>query len=115
MLLGFEWEANNGIKDALKLGVDATFDPNNPETSPNARHTRGEELMRNYKGRIDVNAAKKFEGDRYDAYLKKDGPDARRLRGHVDASSSASSSSGVRIWEFRTILGEPCSVRLRIA
>ncbi len=77
---------SNFARDPKVLREDTTFDPNNPENSPNARRARWEELMKQYKGQIDVNAAEKFMGDHYDAYQKKEQADEHTLCGHVDAS-----------------------------
>ncbi len=72
---------------------ETTFNPNDPETSPNARHKRWLELMKQYKGKIDARLAEQFESDTYDAYRKRQGPDQRSLCGRNDYSAH-----GVKIW-----------------
>ncbi|MBV9438093.1 MAG: peptidase C45, partial [Acidobacteria bacterium] len=47
------------------------FDPNDKSTSPNARHTRWEQLMAANKGRIDVEMAEQFLADHQDAFENK--------------------------------------------
>jgi Phospholipase B len=86
---------SNFPRDPRVIADETTFDPRNPSTSPNARRTRWEELMRQDKGRIDVKAAEKFEADHFDAYAKKDAPDERTLCGHTDVSPR-----GVSIWNW---------------
>ena len=88
--------AGSNFSSDPKLTVEETsFDPNNRETSPNARHVRWDELMQQNKGRIDVQLAQQFESDHYDSYEKRDDPDARTLCGHSEASPS-----GVKIWDW---------------
>jgi len=70
--------------DVLKK--DTTFDPNNPASSPNARRARWEELMKQYKGEINIKLAEQFLSDHEDAYLKKDGANEHTLCGHTDVS-----------------------------
>lgn len=65
---------------------ETTFDVHNPADSANARHVRWLQLMAEYKGKIDVAAAEKFEADHYDTYLKKWAPSERTLCGHHDLS-----------------------------
>ncbi len=65
---------------------ETTFDLADPSLSPNARHIRWEQLMAEYKGRIDVEAAKRFLADHFDTYQQKEEPNERTLCGHVDLS-----------------------------
>lgn len=65
---------------------ETTFDPNNPSLSGNARHERWDELMQQYKGRIDLGAAQGFLADHYDAYAKKNAPSERTLDGEIEKS-----------------------------
>jgi hypothetical protein len=58
--------------------------------SANARHVRWEQLMTEYKGKIDVAAAERFLADHYDTFEKKEDADERTLCGHVDLSSRGS-------------------------
>ncbi|HET8668385.1 MAG TPA: C45 family peptidase [Terriglobales bacterium] len=62
------------------------FDPNDLSTSPNARRVRWEQLMQQYKGKIDVTLAQKFLGDHFDSFQKKEEANERTLCGHVDVS-----------------------------
>jgi Phospholipase B len=86
---------SNFASDPKVITEETRFDPKNPESSPNARRTRWEELMKQYKGRIDVALAQKFMGDHYDAYLKKTMADEHTLCGHNDVNPR-----GVPEWEW---------------
>ncbi|HEV2490627.1 MAG TPA: C45 family peptidase [Candidatus Acidoferrales bacterium] len=86
---------SNFTSDPQVTKLDTTFDPTNLETSPNARHTRWDELMKEYKGKIDVQLAEKFEGDHYDAYAKREDADQRTLCGHADVAER-----GIPVWDW---------------
>lgn len=73
-----------------KLIAEETDGPEPADSSHQARHRRWEELMAEYKGRIDLAAAEKFETDHYDVVEKKIDPDERTLCGHVDLSPRGS-------------------------
>src|SRR5205085_3529416 len=72
--------------DEKLIKAETDFDVKNKANSPNARRTRWEQLMAEYKGKIDVEAGKKFEADGYDAFEKKQGPNERSLCGCADKS-----------------------------
>lgn len=59
-------------------------DPNAPN---NCRRRRWDQLMAQYKGRIDADAAEKFETDHYDVITHEIDPNERTLCGHIDRSS----------------------------
>ncbi|HET9088602.1 MAG TPA: C45 family peptidase, partial [Acidobacteriaceae bacterium] len=87
------WRSKNGYyvgsnfpSDPTLIKEETNFNPNNPASSDNARHTRWEQLMAQYKGQIDVGLAQKFLADHFDAYSKKQQPSERTLCGHVDIS-----------------------------
>ena len=65
---------------------ETTFDPKKKDSSPNARRARWEQLMAQHKGRIDAEAAKRLEGDRFDVIEGRDGPTERSLCGTTDTS-----------------------------
>jgi phospholipase B-like protein len=86
---------SNWARDPKVIKEDTTFDPDNPETSPNARRVRWEELMKESKGKIDVALAEQFLSDHFDTYQKKQDADERTLCGH-----SESSPRGVNVWDW---------------
>ena len=63
---------------------ETTFNASLLNISPNARKLRWEELMKEYKGKIDVDAAMKFMGDHYDTWYKKEKSSGLTLCGHFD-------------------------------
>jgi len=96
------WRTNDGYfvgsnfaRDPEVIAKDTTFNPSNPETSPNARRARWEQLMEESKGKIDVALAQKFLSDHYDSYQKKEEADERTLCGHGEASPR-----GVQVWDW---------------
>jgi hypothetical protein len=88
---GYFVSSNFPINEKLTR-EETTFNVNDPSLSANARHIRWEQLMAEYKGRIDLAAAEKFESDHYDTYTKKVDPDERTLCGHIDLSPRGSGS-----------------------
>ena len=75
---------SNFPSDPQVTADETTFNVHDMSNSANARHLRWDELMKQYKGKIDTRLAETFEGDHYDAYEKKVDPDERTLCGHID-------------------------------
>jgi hypothetical protein len=69
---------------------ETNFNVLDPSNSANARHLRWEQLMAEYKGRIDVAAGRRFVSDHYDTFDKEVSPNERTLCGHVDLSPRGS-------------------------
>jgi hypothetical protein len=80
---------------AKLMKEETTFDPADKASSPNARRTRWEQLMRQHKGQIDIDTAKAFEADKYDVIEKRDGPTERSLCGAVEESPR-----GIPEWDW---------------
>ena len=57
--------------------------------------TRWEQLVAESKGSIDVETVKQMEGDKYDAFEKKEGPNERSLCGTVERSPR-----GIPEWDW---------------
>ena len=73
------------------LARDETdFNLNDKGNSPNARHIRWDQLMAQYKGKIDVDAGQRFLSDHLDSFEGKEQPDERTLCGHIDLSPRGS-------------------------
>jgi hypothetical protein len=71
-----------------KLIQEETDYPASDPDAPNSvRRRRWDQLMAEYKGRIDIAAGKKFETDHYDAVTHEIDPNERTLCGHIDRSS----------------------------
>jgi len=90
--------------DPKLIKAETTFDPTKKESSPNARRTRWEQLMSEHRGKIDLDAAKRFETDVFDVIEKKAGANDRTLCGRVEVSLAAFRSGIGR----RSIPAEPC-------
>jgi hypothetical protein len=87
---------SNWARDPKVIKEDTPeFEPNNMETSPNARRVRWEELLNENKGKIDVSLAQRMLGDHVDTYQKKTEANERVLCGHVDVSAR-----GVPQWAY---------------
>jgi hypothetical protein len=69
---------------------ETTFDAGDLNSSPNARRRRWEALMGDNRGRIDVEAGKRFLADHVDARTGAEEPSARTLCGHEDLDAEAS-------------------------
>jgi Phospholipase B len=95
------WRTKNGYfvssnfprDPALIKDETSGYDPKDMASSPNARRVRWEQLMKQYKGRIDVPLAEEFLSDHEDSYLYKVKADQRSLCGHVDIAKE-----GVPVW-----------------
>ena len=73
---------------------ETTFNVSAPANSANARRLRWEKIMKENKGKIDVDAAMKYMGDHFDTWRKKEKASALTLCGHIDADEV-----GVQIWD----------------
>ncbi len=70
---------------------ETSFRVGDPGEGRNVRRRRWEQLMAEFKGRIDVEAGKRFMADHYDASEgRADAPSERTLCGHVDLSPRGS-------------------------
>ena len=90
---GYFVGANFPVNKKL-IKEETTYDPSVLSTSPNSRKLRWEGIMKEYKGRIDVAAARKFMGDHYDTWRKKDKASGLSLCGHIDADEVGSPDMG---------------------
>jgi hypothetical protein len=80
---GYFAGANFPVNPKL-INEETTFDTTQLNISPNSRKLRWEEIMKEYKGKIDVSEAMKFMGDHYDTWKKIEKASALTLCGHVD-------------------------------
>jgi hypothetical protein len=85
---------SNWARDPNVLKLDTPqFDPNNLQTSPNARRVRWEQLLNENKGKIDVELAKQMLADHVDSFQKKTEANERTLCGHLE-----NTAEGISIW-----------------
>ncbi len=74
---------------------ETTFNPGDPGSCCNARKKRWEQLMETRRGRIDVEAGKRFLADHVDTRTGAEAPSGRTLCGHVDLDPD-----GAPEWEW---------------
>ena len=94
--LGLKYHNISRTKNGYFIGFNATYDPRirNLEVvnsgfydirrHQGARRVRLEELVTQYKGKIDIDIAKKIIADHFDVYLKKINPGSRTVCSHYD-------------------------------
>ncbi|MCS7315938.1 MAG: C45 family peptidase [Bryobacterales bacterium] len=82
---GYFVGANFPVNEKLAR-EETTFPVNDPSVSANARRKRWEQLMAEYKGRIDIESGKRFLSDHFDAFAGKEDPNERTLCGHIELS-----------------------------
>ncbi|MDD3041497.1 MAG: hypothetical protein PHW56_00860 [Methanosarcinaceae archaeon] len=112
--LGLEYNNVSRKKEGYFIGFNAPLDPRirNLECSntgyadirrhQGARQVRLEELMEEYRGRINVESAKKIIADHYDVYLKKrNNPCSRTVDGHYELDARESMSQPGRPLPFQ--------------
>ena len=86
--------SSNFARDPKVISEETpTFNAKDGSSSPNARHARWEQIMKQSRGKIDVTMAEQFLSDHVDSFEKKEQANERSLCGHVDASSR-----GVKEW-----------------
>jgi hypothetical protein len=104
--LGLKYTGFERTKDGYFIGSNIAEDPHilHMETTRNgedirlssvARRVRWKQLMKENAGIIDVDLAKRMEGDTYDTYLNKEEPGSRTLAGHFELDSKIVSSPGI--------------------
>jgi len=81
---------SNFPADPKLVKEETNFNVKDMGESANARRVRWEQLMAQYKGKIDVAAAQRFLADHYDTFEKKEDADERTLCGHVELSPRGS-------------------------
>jgi hypothetical protein len=67
-----------------KVRTETNVDYQETSTSSASRYARWEQLMKQYKGRINVEYAKQFLADHFDCSLDRDFPSRGTLCGHVE-------------------------------
>jgi hypothetical protein len=75
---------SNFPADARLRAEETTFDASDADSCPNVRRRRWEELMAGNRGRIDLEAGKRFLADHVDARDGATRPSGRTLCGHVE-------------------------------
>lgn len=119
--------------DAKLAKEETTFNLKDMGQSPNARRVRGEQLIQENKGRIDIAFGKKFLSDHYDSFAKKIDPSERTLCGHIELSArgdmpwqppygtagavqnKVTDADGAGKMSFEAALGHACGLKMKAA
>jgi hypothetical protein len=79
--------SSNFSQNSLVIRDDTPgFNPNDPQSSMNARHIRALAFMKEHYGKLDTALAEAYLSDHYDTYDKKIEPGMRSLCGHEEMS-----------------------------
>jgi hypothetical protein len=95
--IGFEkktdgyFTGSNIAEDLKLLRFETHADDTNIKLSSIARRVRWNQLMKEYRGKINIESAKLFEADHFDTYLKMNNPSGRTLCGHDELDPRYSS------------------------
>ena len=90
---GYFVSSNFAADPALIRDDTGGFDPNDPESSMNARHIRAEQFVKEHYGKLDTTLAEAYLSDHYDSYEHKIDAGKRSLCGHEDTSPA-----GEKVW-----------------
>jgi hypothetical protein len=93
---GYFVSANFAADPELIRDDTPGYNPNDPESSSNARHIRAEQFVRRHYGKLDTALAEAYLSDHDDSYEKRIDAGKRSLCGHEDTSPV-----GEKVW------GEP--------
>ena len=85
---------SNVAEDSHILRLETTTKDTDIRNSDIARRVRWKQLMKDNAGKIDLDLAKKMEGDGYDTCLNKENPGSRTLAGHFELDPQLMSASG---------------------
>lgn len=124
---GFFTGANYPVNGKI-LNEETSFSSFPPENSANMRHKRWDALMAQFKGKIDIEAAKSFMGDHFDPKRNQEKAGRFSLCGHMDedeigvpgvswdaayfaagaVQGKATDSNLASKMQFWAIMGHPC-------
>jgi hypothetical protein len=124
---GYFVGSNFPVNEKL-IQEETSFDPSSSDESANMRRLRWEELVREHKGKIDIESAKSFMGDHYDMRRKEERAGRFSLCGHLDedeigkneiswsgtwfpagaVQAKATDSNLAKNMQFWAIMGHPC-------
>ena len=112
--LGLKYHNTEYKTNGYFIGFNGAYDPrirnleckaqgfNDIRRHQGARHVRLEELINKYKGRINIDTAKKILSDHYDVYLKKENnPCSRTVDAHYELDDRAFMSQSDRPKPFQ--------------
>ena len=90
---GYFVSSNFAADPALIREDTKGFNPNDPESSMNARHVRAEEFVQQHYGKLDTALAEMYLSDHEDSYEHRVDAGKRSLCGHEDTSPV-----GEKVW-----------------
>ena len=90
---GYFVGANFPVNEIL-IKEETTYDASILSTSPNARKASWDGILKENKGKIDVETAMKFMGNHFDSWRKKEMADGLTLCGHIDEDSIGAPDMG---------------------
>jgi len=91
---GYFVSANFSADPTLIRDDTPGFNPNDPESSMNARHIRAEQFMKEHYGKLDTELAEAYLSDHEDTYEHKIDAGKRSLCGHEETSPV-----GEKVWD----------------
>jgi len=91
---GYFVSSNFAWDPALIRDDTPGFDPNDAESTMNARHMRAEQFMKKHYGALDTALAEAYLSDHYDTYEHKIDAGKRSLCGHEETSPV-----GEKVWD----------------
>ena len=90
---GYFVSANFAADPELVRDDTSGYDPNDGESSMNARHKRAEEFIKEHYGKLDTALAEAYLSDHFDSFEKKQIAGKRSLCGHEETSPV-----GEKVW-----------------
>lgn len=90
---GYFVSSNFAADPALIRDDTPGFNPNNPDSSMNARHIRALQFMKTHYGKLDTTLAEQYLSDHYDTYEHRVDAGRRSLCGHEDTAAE-----GEKVW-----------------
>jgi hypothetical protein len=90
---GYFVSANFAADPELVRDDTSGYDPNNAESSMNARRARAEEFVKEHYGKLDTALAEAYLSDHFDSFEKKMDAGKRSLCGHEETSPV-----GEKVW-----------------
>ena len=129
---GYFTGANFPVNEKL-IREETEFPVSDMGVSANARRLRWDQVITEYKGKIDVVAGQRFLSDHYDTFTKKTDPNERTLCGHIDFSprgslpwqpefgtagtvqAKVSDAAMAEQMSFTASMGHPCGIHFKAA
>ena len=134
------WRKKDGYFAGANFPVDenlireeTSYNPANKADSANARHLRWDQLMKENRGKIDLESGQKFLSDHFDTFTKKIDPNERTLCAHNDLSprglkpwlaefapggtvqAKICNSALAEQMSFWASMGHPCGIDFKVA